>query len=102
MTPERGSSNVGRDGVLVFAMAAALAGAWAGTRGLRLLALGRPAVRRRPPGSLWVVRGLRGIIVWVCLTGLGIGMVFEQVWLLVFAGCGWPRRSPVPLPGRAS
>lgn len=101
MTPERGSSNVGRDGVLVFAMAAALVGAWAGTRGLRLLARGLRC-SDDPRGSLWVVRGLRGIIAWVCLTGLGIGMVFEQVWLLAFAGCGWPRRSPVPLPGRAS
>ena len=39
-----------------------------------------------PRGSLWVIRGLRGIIVWLCLTALALGAVLEQVWLLVFGG----------------
>jgi hypothetical protein len=30
--------------------------------------------------------GLRGIIVWLCLTSLALGAVLEQVWLLVFGG----------------
>ncbi|MCI0549176.1 MAG: hypothetical protein L0027_18075 [Candidatus Rokubacteria bacterium] len=74
-----------RHGVLALALLAALGGAWAGCRGVRLLARGlRCGDDLR--GPLWVIRGLRGIIVWVCLTSLGIGVVLEQVWLLVFAG----------------
>src|SRR5712691_3499572 len=74
-----------RHGVFVLAILTTLGGAWTGVRGVRLLARGlRCAGDRR--ALLWVVRGLRGIIVWVCLTTLAVGAVFEQVWLLVFGG----------------
>jgi hypothetical protein len=74
-----------RNGVLVLAALAALAGACVGIRGIRLLECGLRG-GDDPRGPLWVIRGLRGIIVWVCLTALAVGAVFEQVWLLVFAG----------------
>ena len=75
-----------RHGVVLFlAMLAALGGAWAGARGVRLFTRGLRG-GDDPRASLWVIRGLRGMIVWVCLTCLAVGAVFEQAWLLVFAG----------------
>jgi hypothetical protein len=71
--------------VLFLATLAALGGAWAGARGGRLFTRGLRG-GDDPRASLWVVRGLRGMIVWVCLTCLAVGAVFEQAWLLVFAG----------------
>ncbi len=71
--------------VLLLASLATLGGLWAGARGVRLLARGLRAADD-PRGSLWVIRGLRGMIVCICLTALAVGAVLETVWLLVFAG----------------
>ena len=40
-----------------------------------------------PQGALWVIRGLRGLIMWTCLTCARPRVQCSaQVWLLVFAG----------------
>ena len=64
---------------------AALGGLWAGARGVGLIVRALRAADH-PDGALWLIRGLRGLIVWICLTCLALGVVLEQVWLLVFAG----------------
>jgi len=66
---------------------AVLLGAGAGARGLRLLARG---LRHDddPDAPLWIVRGLRGVIVGLCMGALSAGVVFEQLWLIVF-GAVW-------------
>ena|SRR3989442_11062168 len=69
--------------VHAFALLLALGGAWAWFRGLRLLARGLRCADD-PSASLWVVRGLRGIVVAVGAGALAGGMLFGQVWLLVF------------------
>ena len=74
-----------RQVVIILAALAILGGVWAGIRGLRLFARGLRS-GDDPRCSLWVIRGLRGIIVWLCLTSLALGAVLEQVWLLVFGG----------------
>ena len=71
--------------IVLAAGLATLAGIWAGVRGLRLLMRGLRAADD-PQGALWVIRGLRGLIFWVCLTCLAVGAVLGEVWLLVFAG----------------
>jgi len=71
--------------VLVLATLATLAGLWAGARGVRIFARGLRAADD-PRGSLWVIRGLRGLIFCVCLTALAVGAVLETIWLLVVAG----------------
>ena len=74
-------------GLLVLAALAVVFGAWAGIRGVRLLAHG---LRHGddPSGPLWMVRGLRGIIVAMCMAALAAGTVFGQFWLVVF-GALW-------------
>jgi hypothetical protein len=74
-----------RQVVLPLAALVTLGGLWAGARGVRLLARGLRAADD-PRGSLWVIRGLRGLIVCICLAALAVGAVLETVWLLVFAG----------------
>jgi hypothetical protein len=76
-----------RHGLLVLATLAVVVGAWAGVRGVRLLArgLGRG---EDPSAPLWVVRGFRGIIVALCMAFLALGTVLGQVWLVVF-GALW-------------
>lgn len=75
-----------RWGVLIPAVLALLLGAWAGARGVRLLARG---LRHSDPDApLWVIRGLRGVIVALCATALSVGTIFEQCWLIVF-GAIW-------------
>jgi hypothetical protein len=71
--------------VVVVAVLAVVVGAWAGARGVRLFVRGLRSAED-PRASLWVIRGLRGIIVCVCLVSLALGAVLEQIWLLVFAG----------------
>ncbi|HKZ03883.1 MAG TPA: hypothetical protein VJU81_00290 [Methylomirabilota bacterium] len=71
--------------VWVLSALAALGGLWAGVRGARLLVRGLHAAGD-PHGALWVIRGLRGLIVWICLTGLALGALLQETWLLVFAG----------------
>jgi hypothetical protein len=71
--------------ILLAAGLATLAGLWAGVRGLGLLIRGLRAADD-PRGALWVIRGLRGLIFWICLTCLALGAVLREVWLLVFAG----------------
>jgi hypothetical protein len=70
-------------GLLVLAALAVVFGAWAGIRGVRLLADG---LRHGddPSGPPWVVRGLRGIILAICMAALAAGTVFGQFWLVVF------------------
>lgn len=74
-----------RHGLLVLAALAVLGGAWAGARGVRLLARGLTH-GEHPSAPLWVVRGLRGIIVAICMAALAVGTVLGQVWLVVFGG----------------
>jgi hypothetical protein len=70
---------------VTLAAVAVVGGAWAGTRGVRLLIRG---LRHgdHPEAPLWVVRGLRGLIVAACTAALASGVLFEQLWLLVFGG----------------
>lgn len=74
-------------GLLVLAALTVLGSAWTGARGVRLLARG---LRRGedPSAALWVVRGLRGIIVTICMAALAVGTVLGQRWLVVF-GALW-------------
>jgi hypothetical protein len=70
-------------GLYVLAGLAALGGAWAGGRGIRLLVRGlRGADDPRAP--LRVIRGIRGIVVAVAAAALAGGVLFGQTWLLVF------------------
>jgi hypothetical protein len=71
--------------VLLLAGSAALGGLWAGVRGARLFVRGVRGADD-PSGALWVIRGLRGLIVCICLTCLAAGAVLGERWLLVFAG----------------
>jgi len=64
---------------------AALGGVWAGVRGIGLIVRGLRAAGE-PDGALWLIRGLRGLIVGICLGCAALGAVFDEVWLLVFAG----------------
>lgn len=66
---------------------AILLGAGAGVRGVRLLARG---LRHGddPDAPLWIVRGLRGVIVALSMGALSAGVVFAQLWLIVF-GAVW-------------
>jgi hypothetical protein len=67
----------------VLAIGLALAGIGAGAHGVRLLARGwRHAAE--DAGSLWVARGLRGVVVGVGALSLAGGLVFEQRGLLAF------------------
>lgn len=52
---------------------------------MRLLARGLTH-GEHPSAPLWVVRGLRGIIVAICMAALAVGTVLGQVWLVVFGG----------------
>lgn len=58
----------------------AAASLWRGTRLLRK-GLRNP---EDPRHTLWVVRGIRGGIVAIGLTCLGLGLLFGRRWLLVF------------------
>jgi len=67
----------------VVAALLALGGAWAAMLGAGLVVR---AVRQAddPASSLWIIRGLRGLVVAVGVWALTGGWVFEQTWLLVF------------------
>lgn len=75
------------DAVLLLAALAVVVGGCAGARGVRLLARGL-GHGDDPSAALWIVRGLRGIIVALCLGALAAGAVLGQVWLVVF-GALW-------------
>src|SRR5688572_21790081 len=65
------------------AVLATLAGVWVAGRSVKLLLRGlRCADDASAP--LWVVRGIRGIVVAVGVGALASGVLFDQVWLLVF------------------
>jgi hypothetical protein len=66
-----------------FAVLAALAGAWAGRRGVKLLIRGLRCADD-PNAPFWVIRGIRGIAVAVAAAALAGGILFGQTWLLVF------------------
>jgi hypothetical protein len=70
-------------GLYTLAVLAALGGAWAGGRGVRLLVRGLRGADD-PSAPLWVIRGIRGIVVAVAAAALTGGMLFGQTWLLVF------------------
>ena len=76
-----------RHGLAVLAALAVVASAWAGARGVRLLACGLKG-GEDPSAPLWVVRGLRGLIVAICMAALAIGTLLGQAWLFVF-GALW-------------
>jgi hypothetical protein len=61
------------------------AGVWAAVHGARLV--GR-AVRHGDDtaSSLWLIRGIRALVVAVATWSLAGGVLFTQTWLLVFGG----------------
>jgi hypothetical protein len=62
-----------------------LGGAWAAWRGGGLVV--RSLARADDPSaSLWLIRGIRGVVVGVAAGALASGLLFEQTWLLVFGG----------------
>jgi hypothetical protein len=67
----------------VAAVLLALGGAWAAVRGAALVVR---AVRHAddPSSSLWIIRGIRGLVVAVAGWALAGGLLCEQTWLLVF------------------
>lgn len=69
--------------IAAVAILGALAGAWAGARGVGLLVR---ALRDAddPRASLTLIRGIRGIVVAVAVGALASGVLFGQTWLLVF------------------
>jgi hypothetical protein len=73
--------------VIAFVVAVALSagGACAAAHGAVLIAR---AVRRadEAASSVWLVRGIRGLVVAVAAWALAAGMLFAQTWLLVFGG----------------
>jgi len=62
-----------------------LGGAWSGWRGGRLLVRSLGCADD-PSASLWLIRGIRGVVVAVAAGALASGLHFEQTWLLVFGG----------------
>lgn len=70
---------------LVVAVLLAGGGAWAAVHGARLVVR---AVRRADDeaSSLWIVRGIRGVVVAIAAWALAGGLLFAQNWLLVFGG----------------
>jgi hypothetical protein len=70
--------------LLVLAGLAVLGGAYAGIRGVRLLARGLRG-GEDPSAPLWVIRGFRGLIVAICLTSLAVGALLGIHWLVVVA-----------------
>jgi hypothetical protein len=65
------------------AVVVTLVGVWAGVRGAKRFVRGfRGADDASAP--LWIVRGIRGIVVAVGAGALGTGLLFEQRWLIVF------------------
>src|SRR5262249_60842928 len=67
----------------VFAVLLTLGGAWAGVRGGRLIVR---ALARADEGaaSLWLVRGIRGVVVAVAAGAPARGLHFQQTLLLAF------------------
>lgn len=70
-------------GSLAFAALLTVGGAAAAFRGARLLARALGSADD-PSASLWLIRGIRGIVVAVAAASLAGGLLFEQTWLLVF------------------
>jgi len=62
-----------------------VAGACAAVHGARLAAR---ALRRadEAASSLWIIRGIRGVVLAVAAWALAGGLLFGQTWLLVFGG----------------
>jgi hypothetical protein len=65
------------------AIAVAVGAGWAAARGVKLLVRGLRYADQES-ASLQFVRGLRGIVVGVGAGALAGGVLFGQVWLLVF------------------
>src|SRR5207247_6569171 len=67
----------------VVAALLALGGAWAAVHGAGLVVR---AVRHAddPSSSLWIIGGIRGLVVAVAVWALAGGWLFGQTWLLVF------------------
>jgi hypothetical protein len=69
--------------ITLVALVGALAGLWAGARGIVLLTRGL-AHADDERSSLDVIRGIRGIAVAVGAVALAAGIVLAQTWLLAF------------------
>jgi hypothetical protein len=67
----------------LIAVLLACAGAWIGTRGVRLFIRGfcRPGDASAP---LWIVRGIRGFVVAAGAGALAAGMIWAKTWLVFF------------------
>ena len=68
----------------VVAVALSAGGACAAAHGAVLIA--RAVRRADEAASVWLVRGIRGLVVAVAAWALAAGMLFAQTWLLVFGG----------------
>ena len=64
---------------------AAVGGIWSAGRGIRMILRGLRTAGE-DDGALWLIRGLRGLIIGICLSCAALGAAFNAVWLLVFAG----------------
>ena len=76
-------STVGVVALALLAFAVLAGGAWAAAHGARLVAR---AVRHadEAASSLWLIRGIRGVVIGIAAWALAAGLLFAQTWLLAF------------------
>ena len=66
-----------------FTVLLALAAVWPACRGVRLI--GRALCETDDPqSSLWLIRGIRGVVVAIGVVALAAGLGFDQRWLVAF------------------
>ena len=71
---------------LVVAGILALGGLGAAMHGARRLATRAVRDGDDVASSLWLIRGIRGLVVAIAAWALAAGLLFAQTWLLVFGG----------------